>query len=47
MKMQEGDVYKTVSCTKKINNAINYRHKVSMDNGVQSFINWFINYHKT
>jgi len=46
MKMQEGDVYKTASCTKKIKNAINYRHKISVDKGVQSFVNWFKNYHK-
>ncbi|OUU19071.1 MAG: hypothetical protein CBB97_19760 [Candidatus Endolissoclinum sp. TMED37] len=47
IKMQDGDVYKTASCTRKIKNTIEYRHKVSIDKGVRSFVDWFKNYYKT
>ncbi|MHA8095452.1 NAD-dependent epimerase/dehydratase family protein [Aquirufa lenticrescens] len=44
--MQDGDVYKTYADISKIQEFVNYSPSVSIDEGVQLFINWYINYYK-
>ena len=42
--MQPGDVYKTFSDCSKIKEELNYNPKISIEEGVKNFINWFKTY---
>ena len=44
--LQIGDVYKTHSSIKKINKLVNYKPKMSIENGIQEFIQWYKSYYK-
>ena len=42
--MQPGDVYTTFADTSKLANTFGYTPKVSLKDGVQDFVNWYMNY---
>jgi UDP-glucuronate 4-epimerase len=44
--MQDGDVKKTWANILKISKDYNFQNKVSLDKGIEEFINWFKVYHK-
>jgi UDP-glucuronate 4-epimerase len=44
--MQETDVYKTFANTLKLKNLIGYTPKTNINEGLNSFCNWFQNYEK-
>ena len=46
MPMQDGDVKKTWASISKIKKNYNFQNKVSLDNGIKEFTNWFKAYHK-
>ena len=43
---QIGDVEKTESDCSKISSIVNYKPKVSIENGINHFINWYNDYYK-
>ena len=43
--MQDGDVKKTWASISKIKKDYNFQNNVSLDNGIEEFINWFKSYH--
>ena len=46
LNMQKGDVKYTHASIKRINKWINYKPKVSVNNGVKKFIKWYESYYK-
>ncbi|MDA9572913.1 NAD-dependent epimerase/dehydratase family protein [Flavobacteriaceae bacterium] len=44
--MQDGDVKKTWASISKLTKDYNFQNKVSLDKGIEEFINWFKAYHK-
>jgi len=44
--IQPGDVYKTQSSTKKLENYVGYKSKTEVKKGVKNFVNWFLDYYK-
>ena len=44
--MQDGDVKKTWASISKITKDYNFQNKVSLDKGIEEFINWYKVYHK-
>ena len=44
LSFQRGDVYKTHSSSKKLNKLINYKPKISIEEGVSKFIDWYKSY---
>jgi len=44
--MQDGDVKKTWASISKIKEDYNFKNNVSLEDGIEEFINWFIAYHK-
>jgi UDP-glucuronate 4-epimerase len=44
--MQDGDVVKTWASISKISNDYNFKNNVSLDDGLEEFINWYKVYHK-
>ena len=44
--MQDGDVKKTWASISKITKDYNFQNKVSLDEGIKEFINWYKVYHK-
>ena len=44
--MQDGDVYKTYADISKIQEFVDYSPSFSIEEGVELFINWYINYYK-
>ena len=44
--MQDGDVKKTWASISKIKKDYNFQNKVSLDEGIKEFTNWFKKYHK-
>ena len=44
--MQDGDVKKTWASISKIKEDYNFKNNVSLEDGIEEFINWFITYHK-
>ena len=44
--LQLGDVYKTHSSIKKINKLVNYKPKMSIENGIKEFVHWYKSYYK-
>ena len=44
--MQDGDVKKTWASISKLNKDYNFQNNVSLDKGIEEFINWFKAYHK-
>jgi len=44
--MQNGDVKKTWASISKITKDYNFQHKVSLDKGIEEFINWYKLYHE-
>ena len=44
--MQDGDVKKTWASISKITMGYNFKNNVSLDKGIEEFINWFKVYHK-
>jgi UDP-glucuronate 4-epimerase len=45
MFMQKGDVYKTYADTEDLFNATGFRSNVSVEEGVESFVNWYKDYY--
>ena len=46
MPMQKGDVKKTWADVSRLINDYNYKPTTKIENGVQEFINWYIDYNK-
>ncbi len=44
--LQQGDVPKTFSDTRKIKKLLKYKSKTSIKKGIQEFINWYLEYYK-
>jgi UDP-glucuronate 4-epimerase len=44
--MQDGDVKKTWASISKITKNYNFKNNVSLDKGIEVFINWYKKYHK-
>ena len=44
--MQDGDVKKTWASISKIKEDYNFKNNISLEDGIEEFINWFITYHK-
>ena len=44
--MQHGDVKKTWASISKIKEDYNFKNNISLEDGIEEFINWFITYHK-
>jgi UDP-glucuronate 4-epimerase len=44
--LQAGDVEKSISAIDKINSELGYEPKVSIKDGVKSFVDWYLNYYK-
>ena len=44
--MQDGDVKKTWASISKLTKDYNFQNKVSLDKGIEEFINWYKLYHK-
>ena len=44
--MQDGDVKKTWASISKITKDYNFQNNISLDNGIEEFINWYKVYHK-
>ena len=40
--MQNGDVYQTYACTSKLEQDFNYKPKIGIEEGLTSFINWYL-----
>lgn len=45
MPMQQGDVLQTYAGTKKLENAISYKPKIELDEGLSKFIEWYKGYY--
>lgn len=43
--MQPGDVYQTYADVEALNNFCGYQPKVSLDEGLKHFVNWYLNYY--
>ena len=43
--MQLGDVQKTFSDIKNIDNWIGFKPKISIENGIKNFVNWYLDYY--
>ena len=43
--MQLGDVDKTYSDTSKLESDYNYKPDTSINEGIENFINWYVNYY--
>ena len=41
MPMQPGDVGKTWASTKALNQVVGYESKISLEEGVKQFVNWY------
>lgn len=39
--MQNGDVIKTFACVDKLNRKVGYKPKISVENGVEKFVDWY------
>ncbi|MFH0223750.1 NAD-dependent epimerase [Vibrio furnissii] len=46
MSMQPGDVYKTYADTNELFNAVSYKPKMDIKNGVEKFVDWYVNFFK-
>ena len=44
--MQKGDVIRTYADISKIRNLYNYNPKISVSEGIQKYVKWFLNYYK-
>ena len=44
--IQKGDIFKTYSNTKKIINKTGYKPKISINTGINKFINWYMSFKK-
>lgn len=44
--LQPGDIQKTHSNTKLLNDYVGYKSKTSIDVGLKNFVEWFNNYYK-
>ncbi|NUM30846.1 MAG: NAD-dependent epimerase/dehydratase family protein [Bacteroidetes bacterium] len=42
--MQDGDVFETYACTKKLKFNFDYLPKVSLEEGINEFVKWYINH---
>ena len=42
--LRDGDVYKTYASSEKLFNDFNYKPRISIEEGLKSFIDWFIKY---
>ncbi len=47
MSMQPGDVQQTYSDSTKLYDEVGYQPRINVDEGVKSFVNWFLEYTKT
>ena len=47
LKIQQGDVYKTHASTSKVKNIIKIKSKISLENGIRKFINWYKEYYES
>ncbi len=46
-KMQPGDVYRTFADVKALNQYCGYNPKVSLDEGLKKFVDWYMSYHNS
>ena len=44
--LQKGDTHKTHASIKKLENAINYKPKVGIEEGIKNFVDWYKKYYK-
>ena len=45
LKLQQGDIKDTLSSTKKLKDAINYKPRTTYKVGVKNFVNWYLDYY--
>jgi UDP-glucuronate 4-epimerase len=44
LEMQDGDVYQTFADTRKLETTLKYQPKISLEEGISRFYDWFIEY---
>ena len=44
MEMQPGDVERTYAATERLEEAVGYKPKTEIEDGIKKFVNWYLEY---